>query len=100
MHLPLPFRVWPVSNVTQQRGGDASRNGGFAGRTLGDQLWVLLCYLAQGSQTQGSQTRGSQSSGLLLHGARWVPRGNTDESLVFGDYYYLEAINRFEAMAG
>ena len=40
---------------------------------------------------------GSTSRGVLLHGASYVPRKNTlpDNSLIYGDYYFLEAMNRY-----
>ena len=40
---------------------------------------------------------GSTSRGLLLHGAAHVPRKNPlrDNSLIYGDYYLLEAMNRY-----
>ncbi|MDQ3441612.1 MAG: PA14 domain-containing protein [Planctomycetota bacterium] len=37
--------------------------------------------------------------GLLKHGARWVAKGNVDDSLIYGDYYFLEAINRYNGLA-
>jgi unsaturated chondroitin disaccharide hydrolase len=36
--------------------------------------------------------------GLLLHGAKWVTRNATDNSLIYGDYYFLEAINRYDGL--
>jgi len=36
--------------------------------------------------------------GLLKHGARWVAKGNVDDSLIYGDYYFLEAINRYNGL--
>ena len=41
---------------------------------------------------------GSSSHGILLHGARWVAKGLTDNSLSFGDYYFLEALNRYATL--
>jgi unsaturated chondroitin disaccharide hydrolase len=41
---------------------------------------------------------GSKSGGILLHGALWVAKGETNESLSFGDYYFLDALNRFEGL--
>jgi unsaturated chondroitin disaccharide hydrolase len=40
---------------------------------------------------------GSTSHGILLHGAAYVPRKNPtpDNSLIYGDYYFLEAMNRY-----
>jgi hypothetical protein len=34
---------------------------------------------------------------VLLHGASYVPRKNPlpDNSLIYGDYYLLEAMNRY-----
>ena len=29
---------------------------------------------------------------------RWVAKGDTDNSLVFGDYYFLEALNRYATL--
>jgi unsaturated chondroitin disaccharide hydrolase len=43
--------------------------------------------------------RGTASRGVLLHGALNVPTNTgTDSSLIFGDYYFLEAINRYVAL--
>jgi unsaturated chondroitin disaccharide hydrolase len=41
---------------------------------------------------------GTKSSGILLHGALWVAKGESDESLSFGDYYFLDAMNRWEGL--
>ncbi|HEX3358462.1 MAG TPA: PA14 domain-containing protein [Tepidisphaeraceae bacterium] len=41
---------------------------------------------------------GSTSHGILLHGAKWVAKGMTDNSLVYGDYYFLEALNRYATL--
>ena len=41
----------------------------------------------------------SAGRGLLKHGARWVAKGNVDDSLIYGDYYFLEAINRYNGLA-
>lgn len=40
---------------------------------------------------------GSTSRGIILHGAAYVPRKNAqpDNSLIYGDYYFLEAMNRY-----
>jgi unsaturated chondroitin disaccharide hydrolase len=38
---------------------------------------------------------GTASHGILLHGARWVAKGTTDNSLIYGDYYFLEALQRY-----
>lgn len=40
---------------------------------------------------------GSTSRGILLHGASFVPRKASlpDNSLIYGDYYFLEAMNRY-----
>jgi unsaturated chondroitin disaccharide hydrolase len=41
---------------------------------------------------------GSTSHGILLHGARWVAKGSSDNSLDYGDYYFLEALNRYATL--
>jgi len=41
---------------------------------------------------------GTSSSGIPLHGARWVAKGETDESLSFGDYDFSDAMNRYEGL--
>ena len=45
--------------------------------------------------------QGTSSKGILLHGAQNVPNipSSADVSLVFGDYYFLEAINRYRESA-
>ncbi|MGB7157732.1 MAG: PA14 domain-containing protein [Tepidisphaeraceae bacterium] len=43
-------------------------------------------------------TATSASRGILFHGARWVAKGNADDSLIYGDYYFLEAINRYNGL--
>jgi hypothetical protein len=49
----------------------------------------------------GYLAEGSTSHGVLLHGAAYVPRKNTlpDNSLVYGDYYFLEAMNRYAGIS-
>jgi hypothetical protein len=43
---------------------------------------------------------GSTSRGVLLHGAAHVPRRNPlpDNSLIYGDYYFLKAMNRYRGV--
>jgi unsaturated chondroitin disaccharide hydrolase len=62
-------------------------------------------YLADAKDVLGSLSsgaylaRGTASRGVLLHGALNVPANTgTDSSLIFGDYYFLEAINRYAAL--
>jgi mannose/cellobiose epimerase-like protein (N-acyl-D-glucosamine 2-epimerase family) len=40
---------------------------------------------------------GVASRGVLLHGAWFVPNGKSDSSTIWGDYFFLEAINRYMA---
>jgi hypothetical protein len=44
---------------------------------------------------------GSTSRGVLRHGAANVPRKNPtpDNSLIYGDYYFLEAMNRYAGVS-
>ncbi len=37
------------------------------------------------------------SPGLLLHGAHWVAKKQVDRTLIYGDYYLLQAMNRYLA---
>jgi len=38
-----------------------------------------------------------KSNGILLHGVASKPHGNAvDRSLIYGDYYYLEALLRLK----
>lgn len=46
-------------------------------------------YLAEGTSTPS----------ILLHGTRHKPAGSYDHGLIYGDYYFLEALNRYEALA-
>jgi unsaturated chondroitin disaccharide hydrolase len=43
--------------------------------------------------------RGRPTEAILLHGTQDKPRGNYDTGLVFGDYYFVEALLRSEATA-
>ncbi|MDQ3438735.1 MAG: DNRLRE domain-containing protein [Planctomycetota bacterium] len=63
-------------------------------------------YLAEAKATLSSLSsaaylaQGTASDGVLLHGALNVPTNTgSDSSLIFGDYYFLEAINRYAALA-
>jgi hypothetical protein len=46
----------------------------------------------------GYLAEGSTSHGILLHGAKWVAKGMTDNTLVYGDFYFLEALNRYATL--
>jgi unsaturated chondroitin disaccharide hydrolase len=41
---------------------------------------------------------GSSSHGILLHGCKYVAQGITDNSLIYGDYYFLETLNRYATL--
>lgn len=41
---------------------------------------------------------GSTSRGILLHGCRYFAQGVYDNSLIYGDYYFLEALNRYATL--
>lgn len=43
---------------------------------------------------------GTNNAAVLLHGTRHKPQNSYDHGLVFGDYYFLEALNRWEDIAG
>jgi len=43
---------------------------------------------------------GKASPGVLLHGAHWVLKNDyRDNTLVYGDFYFLQAMNRYLALA-
>jgi unsaturated chondroitin disaccharide hydrolase len=67
---------------------DASRRAGY--RAAAGKILNSLT-------TPGYLAEGSLSHGVLLHGAAFVPRKNPtpDNSLIYGDYYLLEAMNRY-----
>jgi len=73
----------------------AGGNGVLADAYRGDAKAILAsltsdAYLAEGTVHDG----------VLLHGALNVPTNTgTDSSLIFGDYYFLEAANRYNATA-
>jgi len=35
---------------------------------------------------------------VLLHGVRHFAQGTVDNSLIYGDYYFLEAMNRYSGI--
>lgn len=39
-------------------------------------------------------SRGTDIPAILLHGSRSVPHGYMDHALIYGDYYFLEAVTR------
>jgi unsaturated chondroitin disaccharide hydrolase len=42
---------------------------------------------------------GTQTPGVLLHGVGSLPHGSeVDVTLIYGDYYFLEAVQRFMAL--
>lgn len=41
---------------------------------------------------------GTTSRGVLQHGVRYFAQGTVDNSLIYGDYYFLEAMNRYSAL--
>lgn len=43
-------------------------------------------------------SEGTTNRAILLHGTRHKPAGSFDHGLIFGDYYFLEALNRYQAM--
>jgi len=61
-------------------------------RYRGNAERILTSLLSPAYFAEGSFTRG-----VLLHGAAHVPRQNPvpDNSLIYGDYYFLEAMNRY-----
>ncbi len=44
----------------------------------------------------GYLTKGTNNKALLLHGTQNKPSGNYDTGLVFGDYYFIEALLRYK----
>ncbi|GAA4809589.1 glycoside hydrolase family 88 protein [Actinomycetospora chlora] len=44
--------------------------------------------------------RGTTMPSILLHGTQNVPEGQADTGIQFGDYYYVEALNRWERQVG
>ncbi|MDQ3098132.1 MAG: glycoside hydrolase family 88 protein [bacterium] len=42
-------------------------------------------------------TKGTTNKSLLLHGTQNKPTGNYDTGLIFGDYYYVEALLRYRS---
>jgi unsaturated chondroitin disaccharide hydrolase len=43
-------------------------------------------------------TEGTGSRGILAHGAKYIAQGISDNSLIYGDYYLLEALNRYSVL--
>lgn len=39
-------------------------------------------------------SRGTDVPALLLHGSRSVPHGFMDHALIYGDYYFFEALTK------
>ncbi|GLZ46896.1 glucuronyl hydrolase [Actinomycetospora sp. NBRC 106375] len=45
-------------------------------------------------------SRGTNTPSVLLHGTQNVQEGQVDTGIQFGDYYYVEALNRWERQVG
>jgi unsaturated chondroitin disaccharide hydrolase len=45
-------------------------------------------------------SEGTTNRAILLHGTRHKPAGSYDHGLIFGDYYFLEALERYEELTG
>jgi unsaturated chondroitin disaccharide hydrolase len=45
-------------------------------------------------------SRGTPFRSILLHGTQNVPEGQADSGIQFGDYYFVEALNRWERQVG
>jgi hypothetical protein len=43
-------------------------------------------------------SEGTTNAAILLHGTRHKPAGSYDHGLIFGDYYFLEALGRYQAL--
>ncbi len=70
--------------------------GDLAGRTGDGAKYRAAAESTLSSLASSVYLNGSTSGrGVLLHGAKWVKQGSADNSLIYGDYYFLEAINRY-----
>ena len=48
-----------------------------------------------------STCRGTpRSRSILIHGTQNLPEGQQDSGIMFGDYYFVEALNRWERQVG
>jgi unsaturated chondroitin disaccharide hydrolase len=45
-------------------------------------------------------SRGTPTQSILLHGTQNVPHQQADSGIQFGDYYFVEALNRWERQVG
>lgn len=43
---------------------------------------------------------GTDRGAVLLHGTQNMPAGNADTGLIFGDYFFLEALQRYSVLPG
>ena len=41
---------------------------------------------------QGYSSRGTPEPSILVHGTRSKPNGSMDHGLIYGDYYFVEAL--------
>jgi Carboxypeptidase regulatory-like domain len=45
-------------------------------------------------------SEGTESRSILLHGTQNEPAGETDSGLIYGDYYFIEALLRYRSLTG
>jgi len=45
-------------------------------------------------------SRNTPFRSILVHGTQNLPEGQQDSGIMFGDYYFVEALNRWERQVG
>lgn len=61
---------------------------------MGAERWLCAAMAILESLWKNYSSRGSSEPSILIHGTRSKPHGLMDHGLIYGDYYFVEALNR------
>lgn len=70
----------------------------YRGTADGDKYRAVAEKILNSLTSPAYLAEGSNSRGILLHGAKYFSQGIYDNSLIYGDYYFLEALNRYATL--
>lgn len=61
--------------------------------------WAIAQKILASLSSAKYLAKGTSSQSILLHGTSFKAQGNFDTGLIYGDYYFLEAMSRYQDIA-